>query len=97
MQTFKLAGNIRRYLPLFAITIVMVLGMFIARDFLQISADAPFGTATQLLDGQTGFEGRPCISLNIYTSLPAKCKTADGKFLPVGEIWSNVFVTPEGK
>jgi hypothetical protein len=97
MQTFKLSGNIRKYLPLFTITVVMVLGMFIARDFFQTSTDAPFGTASQTLDGQTGFEGRPCISLNIYTSLPAKCKIADGKFLPVGEIWSNVFVAPEGK
>jgi hypothetical protein len=97
MQTFKLSGNIRKYLPLFAITVVMVLGMFIARDFFQISTDTPFGTTTQLLDGQTGFEDRPCISLNIYTSLPPKCKTADGKFLQVGEIWSNVFVAPDGK
>jgi hypothetical protein len=38
-----------------------------------------------------------CQALTYYTSLPAKCLTADGRFVTVGGVETNVVVLPGGK
>jgi len=41
-------------------------------------------------------QGR-CVSPEVYTSRPTKCRTADGTFVQRGEIPSGIMILPESK
>jgi hypothetical protein len=40
---------------------------------------------------------QPCSLSAIYTSLPPKCKTSDGKFIPLPGASPYILLTPAGK
>ena len=103
MKTSKLAKNIWKYLPLLAVVVVAATGIFIAKDLYQTSLDSQVTSITQFPAEQNGPQlipdfgtAGPCISPLIYTSLPPKCKTTDGKFIQLPGS-SNVLVIPQGK
>ena len=95
MQTTKLAKSILNYLPILAVMAAVVLGMVMAKDPDQPSLNSQAINTTPLL--MLPGADSPCISPLIYTSLPAKCKTADGTFIQVDEMSSNVFTVPKVK
>ena len=100
MLTSKLTKKIFTFL---AVMIVAVMGMFFAKNQGQASLNFPVKTPTQWLTEQNNLPlmlipgDRACISLDIYTSFPPKCRTFDGTFIQVGELPSNVFLIPKGK
>jgi len=94
MHTSKLIKSILKYLPLLAVIVLVVLGVSIAKDLHQTSLGSQLKTPAQsatkqikppLLPNPVGTGS--CALPNVYTSLPAKCKTADGKFIQ-GNNWS---------
>jgi len=103
MQISKLAKNILKYLSVLAVLVATAAGLFIGKDLYTISLNFQSKTVVQLStepnDSQllpnSGF-GSPCFYSTIYTSLPPKCKTADGEFIPLPGT-SNALVTPQGK
>jgi hypothetical protein len=104
MRISQLAKGMLKYLPVLAVLIATVTGLLMGKDLYPTSLDSRPKTPTQLQTEPNkpqplivlGAEG-PCSFSNIYTSLPPKCKTFDGKFVPVpGTSW-NIFVIPEGK
>ncbi len=90
MQFSKLAKNMLKYLPVLAVLAAIALGLFLGKDLYPTGLDSLSETPLIVL----GADG-PCDSSNLYTSLPPKCKTLDGKFVPVPG--SSILVTPEGK
>lgn len=38
-----------------------------------------------------------CLGSTYYTSLPAKCQTADGRLVQAGGIKANIIILPQGK
>jgi hypothetical protein len=104
MRISKLAKNILTYLPVLAVLAGTVIGLFIGKDMYPASLDSQAKTPTLLPaepnDPQPLINPEaigPCGFSNLYTSLPPKCKTLDGKFIPVPGFPSNIFVIPEGK
>ncbi len=104
MQTSKLAKRMLKYLPVLAVLIAAVIGLFIGKDLYPTLLVTSAKTPTQLsiepnslppliVLGGTG----PCGFSNIYTSLPPKCKNFDGSFGPVPGTSPNFFVIPERK
>ena len=80
MRTSKMAKNLLTYLPVLAALVVTGLGLWIGRDLYPSLFPSETNTLTQpraLLSLGTEV---PCNL--IYTSLPPKCKTFDGSFVP---------------
>ena len=103
MRISQLAKNMLAYLPVLAVLAATVIGLFIGKDLYPTSLDSQAKTPTQLPvepnDPQPPINPEalgPCGLSNIYTSLPPKCKTPDGSFIPVPGTSSNSIV-PEGK
>jgi hypothetical protein len=104
MQISQLAKNMLKYLPVLAVLIATVSGLFIGKDLYLASLDSQPKTSTQLLTEPNnpqprivmGAEG-PCGFAHIYTSLPPKCRTFDGKFVPAPGTSQYIFVSPGGK
>jgi hypothetical protein len=105
MEISKLAKNISMVLSLLAVMIVIVAGSFIASDLYRTSPpDSQVKTLAQIsieqpnpkLSQDFGVLGS-CSSPYIYTSLPAKCKTIDGEFIPLNDLAPNIVVLPESK
>jgi len=92
----NLVKNILTYLPVLAVLVVTVLGLWIGKDLYPSLFPSETNTPTQprgLLSLRTEL---PCNL--IYTSLPPKCKTFDGSFIPADGISPLVImVTPEIK
>ena len=103
MRISKLAKNMLKYLSVLAVLVVTAVGLFVGKDLYPISLNSLSKTTVQLpaesnnplLLQIPGF-GSPCFYSTIYASLPPKCKTSDGGFVPLPGT-SNVLVIPEGK
>ena len=104
MRSSKLAKNLLKYLPVLAVLVATVLGLLIGKDLYPTSLNAQSKTPAQLSPESNnlqppiilGAEG-PCRFSNLYTSLPPKCKTLDGKLIPAPGTSPYILVTPEGK
>ena len=102
MQVSKLAKSMLKYLLVLAVLFAAVIGLLIGKDLYPNSSDSQSRILTQLPSEPNNLQPPmivgtmdPC-SVSIYTSLPPKCKTLDGKFIPVPGA-SSIFVTPQGK
>jgi hypothetical protein len=101
---FKTGKEHVEILPVLAMLIATALGLFIGKDLYPTLFDAQSKTAAPLSTQPNhpqplivlGAEGL-CRFSNIYTSLPPKCKTLDGKFVPVPGTSPDIFVPPGGK
>jgi hypothetical protein len=102
MYISKLAKHLSKYLPVLAVLLATVIGLFVGRDLYPASSDSPSKTPAQFLARPDNPQPPillgapdPCGAL-IYTSLPPKCKTLDGEFMFVPGT-SSIVVIPEGK
>jgi hypothetical protein len=94
----KLVKNILTYLPVLAVLVVTVLGLWIGKDMYSSLFPAQTNTPTQPRGLLTFGTAVPCGPSTIYTSFPPKCKTMDGSFVPADGIPPFVIlVTPEIK
>jgi hypothetical protein len=68
------------------------------RRFVLLPGLAPGNALTQaqLLEVMEALPAE-CVGHTFYTSLPAKCRTADGRLVRIGGIESNVILIPQGK
>ena len=104
MRISKLTKNMLKYLPVLAVLVATAVGLFIGKDlYPTLALNSQSKTIVQLPTGpnnapllQMPGSGNPCFYSNIYTSLPPKCKTAEGEFIPLPGT-SNVRAIPEGK
>jgi hypothetical protein len=103
MQISKLTRDLLKYLPVLAVLVVTAIGLVIGKDLYPISIDSQTKTPTELPTEPSNTQllpipgvGNPCFYTNIYTSLPPKCRTFDGEFIPLPGT-SNVLVIPEVK
>ena len=104
MRTSKLVKGIVVHLPILAVMLIAVTGMFVVKELYPPAPDFRVGAITQFLAEPAnpqvllapGTVGR-CLSPLIYTSLPPKCRTASGAFVPMDGFPANVFVAPAGK
>ena len=84
MEVSKLAKSMLRYLHLLVIMIVVITGVFVAKDLRQTSFDSKSKIPTLSIEQinpelSAGFGViSSCVFPHIYLSLPAKCKTVDG-------------------
>jgi hypothetical protein len=92
MRISKLAKNMLTYLPVLAVLVATVIGVLMGRDLYPASPASPPGILMIAPES-----GEPCGLSAIYTSLPPKCKTLEGKFIPVPGTSPFILVTPEGK
>ena len=81
MRSSKLRKNMLKQLPLLAVLVATVLGLLIGKDL--------YPKPPIVLEAQA-----PCGALNLYTSLPPKCKTLDGKFIPMPGASPYIFSHP---
>jgi hypothetical protein len=102
MRISKLAKNMLKYLPVLVVLFATIIGLFIGKG-LYPASDSQSRTPTQLPIEPNNPQSSivlgtidPC-SFSIYTSLPPKCKTLAGKFIPLSGTSSQILVTPEGK
>jgi hypothetical protein len=105
MRISKLARSMLIYLPVLAVLVATGIGTFLGKDLYRRSLDSQSKTPSpaQLLLESNNLPWLPlpglgshCFSSNIYTSLPPKCKTFDGEFIPLpGTL--NGLVIPAGK
>jgi hypothetical protein len=93
-----------KVLPVLAVLAATVAGLFIGKDLYPPLLDSQSRTPVQLQDETNSLQPpiimgaeSPCGFSNIYTSLPPKCRTFDGKFIPLPGASSNLFVVPERK
>jgi|SRR5687768_11556415 len=104
MQASELAKNISKLLPVLAALALIVTGLFSAGDMPSVSRKLQGGSNAPVLvepDDPIVFRAIEaadlCISPYIYTSLPPKCRTADGSFRQLGDVSSILRVPPSGK
>ena len=90
MRIAKLTMNNWKYLLVFVVLTTIALGFLVGKDLYPTRLDSQSQVPLVILEAQ-----EPCDSSNVYTSLPPKCKTLDGEFVPVPG--SAILVTPEGK
>ena len=104
MQISKLAKGIRKYLPLLAVLAATVIGLVVGKNLYSASLDSQRTNPAQLtlapgdsprltLPGTMG----QCPLSSIYLSLPPKCRTSDGSFIPVPGTAPYIMIVPEGK
>ena len=103
MRISKLAKNMLKFLPVLAVLAATVMGLFIGKDLNRTSLDSQAETPAQSLIEPNNLQllpilgvGSHCFYSNIYTSLPPKCRTSDGEFIPLPGT-SNILVIPAGK
>lgn len=102
MQTSKFLKMIMTYLPAVAVIAAIALGALLGRSLYRspvvsgnrarAQLSAPAIVAPVLFTQELG----TCIPSEIYTSLPPKCKTLDGRLIEVPGT-ANIFVTPPVK
>lgn len=104
MQTSKRLKSILKYLPILAVLVATLIGLFIGKDLYPTLLVTPAKTPTPLSTEPHNPQPLiileavgPCDLSNIYTSLPPKCKNFDGSFIPVPGTSPNFFVSPEPK
>ena len=96
MRVSQPVKNLLKYLSVLAVLSATVIGLFIGKDLYPPSFHSQVGkNSSKLLPINRA--ANSCLSPLIYTSLPPKCKTADGKFIPIPWESSYVFGIPKGK
>ena len=96
MRVSQPVKNLLKYLSVLAVLAATIIGLFIGKDLYPPSFHSQAETnSSQLLPITEAVDS--CVSPLIYTSLPPKCKTADGKFIPIPWASSYIFVIPKGK
>ena len=86
MRVSQPVKNLLKYLSVLAVLAATVIGLFIGIDLYPPS-----------FHSQVETNSLKCLSPLIYTSLPPKCRTADGKFIPIPWESSYVFGIPKVK
>ena len=96
MQISQLVTKILKYLPILAVLAVTIIGLMIGKDVYLTTLNSQSATNNQqLLPIPEAVSS--CVVSSIYMSLPPKCKTSDGKFVPVPGTPEYNFVIPESK
>ena len=89
MRVSQPVRNLLNYLSVLAVLAASVIGLFIGKDLYLPSFHSQVETnSSQLLPITEAVDS--CVSPLVYTSLPPKCKTADGKFIPIP--WESSYV-----
>jgi|WetSurMetagenome_2_1015567.scaffolds.fasta_scaffold989108_1 hypothetical protein len=104
MRNSPIVKNMLKYVPVGAVLVATLMGMLLGKDLYPTSLDFHSKTPTQLSTEPNsrppliimGSEG-PCGFSNIYTSLPPKCKTLEGEFMPVPGSSPYIGLTPGRK
>jgi hypothetical protein len=103
MRISKLAKDLTSYLPVLAVLAATVTGLLIGKELYpgSLPSQPVILAYVQAEPGDPGplpiqDAGGPCLSSLIFTSLPPKCRTFEGKFIPLPGA-SNVFLIPERK
>jgi len=93
-----------KYLPVFAVLVAVVIGVLFGKELYPTSGDLQHKTLTQSLTVPNSLQPQfvlggeaACGFSNIYLSFPPKCKTLDGKFIPLPGPFPYEFLPPEGK
>ena len=93
MRVSRLAKNVLTYVPVLAVFAATVLGLLVGNALYPAAPDSQPETPSPL-PGDPSYpqplfvpkaEGR-CAGPLIYTSLPPKCKTWEGKFIPLEDM-----------
>ena len=100
MQAKKLARNLLKCVPVMAVLAAVVVGLLIGQDLSPITLNSHSEISTQL--NQLAPAIRPggageCVSSILYTSLPLKCRTADGSFIQADGISRLIIKIPGTK
>ena len=96
MRVSQPVKNLLKYLSVLAILAASVIVLLIGKDLYPPSFHSQVETNSSQFLPITE-EVDLCVSPLIYTSLPPKCKTADGEFIPMPWASSYGFVIPKGK
>ena len=104
MRISNLAKSMLRYLPVIAVLAATVTGLLIGINLNPTSLDSQPKNPTQLQAETTDRqplvilgEAGPCGSSNVYTSLPPKCRAADGSFIAAEGTSPYIMRIPEKK
>lgn len=92
MQFSKLARKMLKYLPVLSVLVAIALGLWIGKGLYPTSDGSQSKKPMIVLTANS-----QCDSSTLYLSLPPKCKTLDGKFVPAPGIFSEKFLFPDGK
>ena len=96
MRASQPIKNLLKYLSVLAVLAATVISLFIGNYLYPSSFHSQAETkSSQLLPITEAVDS--CVSPLIYTSLPPKCKTAHGKFIPIPWASSSIFVIPKSK
>src|SRR5512138_2093993 len=102
MQNSKLVKSMLKYLPIAAVLAATVIGLFIGKELYPTFLGSQSKTPTQLSAEPNNPQPpiapatiEPCLA--IYLTQPPKCKTLDGKFIPLPGTSPYFLVTPEVK
>jgi hypothetical protein len=109
MRIPPLVKNMLKFLPVLAVLAAAVLGLLIGEDLYPASlasqSETPAQVVTEpnipqplIVPGEAG----QCLPSAVFTSLPPKCRTLEGKLIPlwgweVEELPPNILATPPGK
>jgi hypothetical protein len=104
MQISNVAKRLLKVLSVFVLLAATAIGLFLGKDLYPTLVDSHLKTATQLPTESTNpqplivlEEVGPCSFSNLYLSLPPKCKTADGSFVPAEGTSPYLIRIPEPK
>lgn len=100
MQISKAVISVLKYLSCLAILMTIALGLFAGKNLysslFDVQSKSASAESNNLLPSFILGETDPCESL-IYTSLPPKCRTFDGKFIAMPEFSPYISAIPKGK
>lgn len=102
MRISRLAKNLLNFLPVLAVMAATALGLLLGNELYPTTPDSRPETLTEQRwkpdDSQppivSGAESR-CAGPLIFTSLPPKCKTLEGTFIPLVDMFPNVVMPPK--
>lgn len=104
MRISQCLRDMSRYLPVLAVLAATVVGLFLGKDMYPVSGDpqprTPASFVVEPKEPQLWLAAgtaETCFSSLIYTSLPPKCKTLDGKFIVMPGTSPYFVVIPERK
>ena len=93
MEISNLAKKLWKYLPILALLVVTILGLFMGKDLYAPLLTEQKNPQPLIVRGEENL----CGFSNIYTSLPPKCKTFDGELIPVPGTSPYLLGTSQGK
>lgn len=100
MQVSTLVKNLLKYVPVLIVMLVAVTGILLAKNIHSLNPDLQIlhtQAQTELNNSEFTILSRamrPCMSLQIYTSLPPKCRASDGSFVQFHSLPSNIITLP---